>query len=238
VKEMKRLQKVIAESGYTSRRKAEELIEQGKVLVNGKIVKKLGTKVSNEDIITVNGLILKKEQKVYYLFYKPRGVVSTVSDDKGRKTVLDFFPQKERIYPVGRLDYNTSGLILLTNDGELTNYLLHPKNEIEKVYLVKIKGIVDANIIEQLKKGVLIDNSISKAKEIKVYKKDIKNQTSLVEITVHEGKNHQIKKMFNKVGLDVLKLKRICFSFLNLKGLKTGEYRKLTIREIKKLFRV
>lgn len=235
---MKRLQKVIAESGYTSRRKAEELIEQGKVLVNGKIVKKLGTKVSNEDIITVNGLILKKEQKVYYLFYKPRGVVSTVSDDKGRKTVLDFFPQKERIYPVGRLDYNTSGLILLTNDGELTNYLLHPKNEIEKVYLVKIKGIVDANIIEQLKKGVLIDNSISKAKEIKVYKKDIKNQTSLVEITVHEGKNHQIKKMFNKVGLDVLKLKRICFSFLNLKGLKTGEYRKLTIREIKKLFRV
>jgi 23S rRNA pseudouridine2605 synthase len=236
VKEMKRLQKVIAESGYTSRRKAEELIEQGKVLVNGKIVKKLGTKVSNEDIITVNGLILKKEQKVYYLFYKPRGVVSTVSDDKGRKTVLDFFPQKERIYPVGRLDYNTSGLILLTNDGELTNYLLHPKNEIEKVYLVKIKGIVDANIIEQLKKGVLIDNSISKAKEIKVYKKDIKNQTSLVEITVHEGKNHQIKKMFNKVGLDVLKLKRICFSFLNLKGLKTGEYRKLTSLEIKKLF--
>ncbi|MGI6329892.1 MAG: pseudouridine synthase [Bacilli bacterium] len=235
---MIRLQKVIAKSGYTSRRKAEELIKRGRVLVNGKVVQELGTKVSKEDIIVVNGLILKQEQKVYYLFYKPRGVVTTVKDDKKRKTVLDFFPLKERIYPVGRLDYHTSGLLLLTNDGELTNYLLHPKNEIEKVYLVKIKGIVDNKIINQLKKGVFIDGSISKAKKIKVNKKDLEKQISFLEITIHEGKNHQVKKMFNKVGLDVLKLKRICFSFLNLKGLKTGEYRKLTIREIKKLFRV
>ncbi len=233
---MIRLQKVIAKSGYTSRRKAEELIKRGRVLVNGKVVQELGTKVSKEDIIVVNGLILKQEQKVYYLFYKPRGVVTTVKDDKKRKTVLDFFPLKERIYPVGRLDYHTSGLLLLTNDGELTNYLLHPKNEIEKVYLVKIKGIVDNKIINQLKKGVFIDGSISKAKKIKVNKKDLEKQISFLEITIHEGKNHQVKKMFKKVGLEVLNLKRIRFSFLDLKGLKSGEYRKLTSLEIKKLF--
>ena len=151
---MERLQKVIANSGYCSRRKAEEYISTGKVKVNGEVIKELGTKVSGEDYIEVNGNPLnKKEEKVYYLLNKPRGVVTTSKDDKNRKTVVDLIKTDKRIYPVGRLDYDTTGIILLTNDGELTNYLTHPKNEIEKVYVAKINGIITK---EELKKCVVV----------------------------------------------------------------------------------
>ena len=147
---MERLQKVIANSGYCSRRKAEELIKNGKVMVNGKKIEELGFKVDVNDIITVENKILKKENKEYILLYKPRGVVTTTSDEKGRKTVLDLIETNKRLYPVGRLDYDTSGLLLLTNDGELTNILIHPKNEIDKVYIAKINGIMNGFEIKSI----------------------------------------------------------------------------------------
>ena len=154
---MERLQKRIAESGITSRRKAEELIINGKVKVNGQIVTELGTKVSKKDQIEVNNQLITKENKEYYLLNKPRGVVTTTKDEKERKTVVDFIPTNARIYPVGRLDYDTTGVLLLTNDGEFANILMHPNNEIDKVYMAKLNGIIKGEQINQLKNGVVID---------------------------------------------------------------------------------
>lgn len=231
---MERLQKVIANSGYCSRRKAEELIKNGKVMVNGKKIEELGFKVDGNDIITVENKILKKENKEYILLYKPRGVVTTTRDEKGRKTVLDLIETNKRLYPVGRLDYDTSGLLLLTNDGELTNILIHPKNEIDKVYIAKINGIMNGFEIKTLEKGVLIDGKKTAPCKVKVRKKE--KDSSIIELTIHEGKNHQVKKMFETIGFKVLKLKREKLAFLNLSGLKPGEYRYLSIKEVKMLY--
>lgn len=233
---MERLQKVIALSGYCSRRKAEELIIAGKVMVDGRVVTELGTKVDGNNSITVEGKLLKKENKEYILLYKPRGVVTTTNDDKNRKTVLDLIETDKRLYPIGRLDYDTTGLLLLTNDGELTNLLIHPKNEIDKVYIAKIEGILSGSDIRKLENGVLIDGYKTSKSKVKVKKIDKKNNTSLVQITIHEGKNHQVKKMFESVGYKVIKLKREKLAFLDLTGLKPGEYRKLSIKEVKKLY--
>ena len=233
---MERLQKVIAASGYCSRRKAEELITKGKVKVNGEVIKELGTKVDGNDQIMIEGKALEKENKEYILLYKPRGVVTTTSDDKKRKTVLDLIETDKRLYPVGRLDYDTTGVLLLTNDGELTNLLIHPKNNIDKVYVAKIEGILTGLEIKQLERGVVIDGFKTSPAIIKVRKKDKKNNDSLVQITIHEGKNHQVKKMFEAVGHKVIKLKRERIAFLDLSGLKPGEYRKLNIKEVKKLY--
>lgn len=157
---MERLQKFIANSGYTSRRKAEELILARRVKVNGRVVTELGTKVSNSDVIEIDGLVLnneQKEQKVYYLLNKPRGVITSTTDDKGRKTVIDLIATDKRIYPVGRLDYDTTGALLLTNDGELANLLMHPKNNIDKVYVAKVKGLIGRNELVRLATGVYVD---------------------------------------------------------------------------------
>lgn len=234
---MERLQKVIALSGYTSRRKAEELISAGKVKVNGQIITEMGYKVNFEDYIEVEGNPLQtKEDKVYYLLNKPRGVVATVSDDKGRKTVVDLIKTTKRIYPVGRLDYDTTGLIILTNDGELTNYLTHPKNNIEKVYVAKIKGIINKEDLKKLCNGVFIDGRKTSKCKAKILKIDKKNNSSVVELIIHEGRNHQVKNMFLAIGYEVLKLKRESVSFLTLDGVKSGEYRQLSIKEVKKLY--
>lgn len=233
---MERLQKVIAQSGVTSRRKAEELIVEGKVKVNGKVVRELGTKVSSNDEILVNDELISSEQKEYYILNKPRGVLSTTSDDKNRKTVVDMIPTTTRIYPVGRLDYDTTGLILLTNDGEFANILMHPRSEIDKVYVAKLKGIVKGEQINKLKEGVLIDNTLVKASRVKLKKQDPKTNTCMVQIIIHEGKNHQVKKMFDAVGYEVLKLKREKVAFFDLKGLQSGEYRKLTAKEVAKVY--
>ena len=234
---MERLQKVIANSGYCSRRKAEEEITKGHVTVNGQIITELGTKVNVSDVIEINGTVLKKQdEKEYILFFKPREVVTTTHDDKGRKTVLDYIDTDLRIYPIGRLDYDTTGLLLLTNDGELANLLMHPKTEIEKVYVAKIEGILTGKEINKLKNGVVIDGRKTSKAKVKVRKVDKKNQTSIVEITIHEGRNHQVKKMFEREGHTVLKLKRERFAFLDLKGLRSGEYRYLNIKEVKKLY--
>lgn len=234
---MERVQKVISNLGYTSRRDAEKLINEGKVLINDKVAV-LGDKVTNKDIIKINGVILDKEKndKVYFLLNKPRGVVSTVKDPEGRKTVIDLIETDKRIYPVGRLDYDTTGVLILTNDGELTNILLHPKNEIDKVYLAKIKGIISGSDIYKLKQGVMIDNKLTSKSRVKLKSYSKKNNTSLVEITIHEGRNHQVKKMFQSLGYDVIKLSRIKFANLDTHNLKSGEYRNLSIKEVKKLY--
>lgn len=233
---MERLQKVIAASGVTSRRKAEELITSGKVKVNGKVVTELGVKVSDKDKVEVNDILISKQISEYYLLNKPRGVVTTTKDDKGRKTVIDLIPTKARIYPVGRLDYDTTGVLLLTNDGEFANILMHPNNNIDKVYLAKLKGIIKGEAINKLKEGILIDGNLLKASRVKLKKIDQKTNTCFVQITIHEGKNHQVKNMFSEVGFEVLKLKREKVAFFDLKNLQSGEFRKLTPKEIAKVY--
>ena len=236
VKKMIRLQKAISEAGVCSRREAEKLILQGKVEVNGMIVKTLGTKVKGDDVIFVNGKEILKEEKEYYLLYKPRGVISSSKDEKGRKTVVDLIDTNKRLFPVGRLDYDTSGIILLTNDGELSNKLLHPSKSVEKTYVAKVEGLVIKPEIKRLENGINIDGIKTKKAKAKLIKYDKKNDSSYIKLTITEGRNHQVKKMFEEIGHEVKKLKRESFSFLDLTGLRVGEYRKLNTKEVKKLY--
>lgn len=233
---MERLQKVIANSGFVSRRKAEELIRAGKVKVNGQVVLEMGVKVTAKDEIDVDGYTIKMEEKEYYLLNKPRGVITSTKDEHGRKTVIDLIPTTKRIYPVGRLDYDTTGVLLLTNDGELTNLLIHPRRNVEKMYIAKVKGLLGKRQINSLQNGVMIDGVKTAKAKARIKKYDKKTDTSLVELIIHEGKNHQIKKMFEAIGYTVLKLRREQFCFLRVDGLKSGEYRKLSPKEIKKLY--
>ena len=234
---MERLQKVIASYGYASRRKAEDLIRHGKVLVNGKVITELGTKVLANDIISIDGVIINNDVKhEYYLLNKPRQVISSVEDKLGRITVRDLINTEARIYPVGRLDYDTTGLIILTNDGDFANMLMHPSYEIEKTYVAKINKVLDKDDINKLKKGIVIDNRKVDIKRFKVRKKDVEKNTSIVELTIVEGRNHIVKKIFESMRIDVIKLSRVSYAFLTLDGLKSGEYRKLSIKEIKKLY--
>jgi len=231
-----RLQKIIAESGYASRRKAETLITEGKVSVNGEIVKVLGTKVKTTDEIIVEGVPLMRETKEYYLLNKPREVVSTSSDDKGRKTIVDIIETDKRIFPIGRLDYDTTGLILLTNDGELTNILTHPNSRVPKTYLAKLDKELTMGDYFAIKNGIKIDGRRVAVSHIKIKKKDKKTGACFVEITIHEGRNHIIKRLFSHLGYDVEKLTRTHYAFLNLGTLLSGEYRTLTKQEVSKLY--
>jgi 23S rRNA pseudouridine2605 synthase len=233
---MERLQKVIAHAGFASRRKAEQLILDGQVRVNGKVVRELGIKVTSADRVEVNGIPVEREEPVYFLFYKPRGVISSVKDDKGRRVVTDFLPDiKQRVYPVGRLDYDTSGLLLLTNDGEFANLLMHPKNEIQKVYVAKIKGIPSREKVRSLERGVQLEDGKTAPAKAKVISIDKKKQTSIIELTIHEGKNRQVRRMFEAIGHPVMKLKRERYGFLTLQGLNVGDMRELTPHEVKQL---
>ena len=234
---MERLQKVIANCGYCSRRKAEEFISRGKVKVNGEVVTELGTKVNMNDLIEVNGVSLDtKEDYVYYLLNKPRGVITSTSDDKDRKTVIDLIDTNKRVYPVGRLDYDTTGVLIVTNDGKLANMLMHPSNNIEKVYVAKIEGIISRNDIIKLEHGVIIDGIKTSPCKAKITKVDKKNNTSIVKLIIHEGRNHQVKNMFKSLGYNVIKLKRESVAFLTCDGIKSGEYRELSIKEVKTLY--
>ena len=234
---MERVQKVIAECGYCSRRKAEKLILEGKVKVNGSVVTELGSKVSIGDSIEVEGVTLDNNKNYeYYLLYKPRGVISSSSDDKGRKTVVDFINTNTRIYPIGRLDYDSSGIILLTNDGNLSNKLMKPNSEIDKVYIAKVEGILTGYDIKRLKEGVIIDGKKTSRASVKLKSISKEKNTSLVEITIHEGRNRQIRKMVETLGKKVIKLKREKYAFLDLTGLKPGEYRRLSNKEIAILY--
>lgn len=231
---MERLQKVIAECGYASRRKAEELIKTGHVYVNGEKVTVLGTKVNGNDDIVIDGVHLNKEEKETYILYKPAGYVSTVNDDKKRKTVVDLIDTDKRIYPIGRLDYDTTGLLLLTNDGELANTLMHPSNHVEKTYIAKLDKIITVEDIYKLKNGVVIDGIKCLPTRVKLKHKN--DNTSTVEITIVEGRNHIVKRVFSEIGYKVVKLKRTTYAFLTLDNLKEMDYRKLTVKEVKKLY--
>lgn len=233
---MERLQKYLSECGVASRRKCEELILNKKVKVNGKIISELGYKVNNSDYVTVDDIEVKKKEKEYYILYKPEKVICSVKDEKNRPTVIDFVNTTEKIFPVGRLDYDTSGLLLLTNDGELSNMLTHPSHRIEKKYIAKIDGIITPKDVYALENGVILDGVKTKKAKVKIQKIDKKNRKSFVEITITEGRNHQVKNMFGCLGYKVLKLKRTNYDFLTLKNLSIGQARKLTIKEVKKLY--
>ena len=235
---MERLQKYLSSCGVASRRKSEELIINGHVRVNDEIICELGHKINEKDKVYVDDILVKKTDKLYYLLYKPEKIICSVKDEKGRTTVIDLIDTKEKIFPVGRLDYDTSGILLLTNDGELSNKLTHPSHHVPKTYYVKIDGIITINEIRLLEKGVIIDGVKTKKARAKIDKIDKKNNKSYVEITITEGKNHQVKKMFDSINHKVLKLKRISYSFLNLRGLSIGEYRTLTIKEVRQLYNV
>lgn len=234
---MERLQKVIASYGYTSRRKAEELIRKQKVMVNGKIITELGTKVSLSDVISIDGVIINKDVKhEYYILNKPRSVISSVTDEAGRITAVDLIDTEARIYPIGRLDYDTTGLIILTNDGDFANAMMHPSMNIEKTYIAKLDKVLTKEDILVIKKGITIDKRKVEVKKFKIKKRDLEKNADIVEITIVEGRNHIIKKLFKELGINVLKLSRIAYGFLDIKNLKSGEYRPLTIKEIKKLY--
>ena len=232
---MERLQKVIAQSGVCSRRKAEELITQGKVRVNGHVCNVLGTKVSGNDTIEVNGTVLDKEDKVYYIMNKPKGCVCTSADDKDRKTVLDFAPKGQRIYPVGRLDYDTSGVLLLTNDGEFCNRMIHPRYHLPKTYVVNVQGMLTGEDIHQIKTGIVTKECTYQPAHVNIVQKDYTRNRCILELTIREGKNHQVKKMMEALGYEVRRLHRSKFAFLEVKDLKPGEYRRLKPFEIKQL---
>ncbi len=231
-----RINKFIAHSGVASRRKAEELIKKGLVTINGQVITEFALTVKSGDRVEVEGLPIYNEEKVYYLLHKPRGVISSVSDDKGRKTVLDLLPEvKERIYPVGRLDWDTSGVLILTNDGDFTDKMIHPRNEINKVYVARVQGIADKEKLRPLTRGITVDGRKTQPAVYKILKVDPVKQRSVVELTIHEGRNHQVKKMFEAVGMPVDKLSRTCFAHLDLTGLRPGEFRRLNKKEISKL---
>lgn len=232
-----RLQKYLANSGVASRRKCEELILQGKVEVNGKVVTELGIKVNPEkDIIKFNGKEVKQTKKmVYILLNKPIGYVTTADDQFGRETVLDLVKVKERIVPVGRLDMYTSGALILTNDGDFVYKVTHPKHQIEKTYTVTVKGIVQNSEVEQLRKGVKIDDYTTKPAKVKILKTDTEKDISRLEITIHEGKNRQVRKMCEAVNRKVLALHRSKIGGIGVKDIELGKWRYLQENEIQKL---
>ncbi len=231
-----RLQKFLADSGIASRRKCEEYILEGKVKVNGKVVIQLGTKVNpTTDVIEFNNKKVKKDEEeyVYILLNKPLGYVTTVSDQFKRPTVLDLIKTNKRIVPVGRLDMYTSGALLLTNDGDFVYKLTHPKHEIEKTYNATLKGIITKEQVEHLEKGVAIEDYISRPAKVKILKIDEQKHISRIQITIHEGKNRQVRKMCENVGINVIALHRCKIGKLDVKDLKIGEWRYLKKEEVK-----
>jgi len=236
---MERLQKVIANHGYASRRKAEELITAGKVLVNGVQVTELGTKVSPSDAIEVEGVLLEQPELVYYMLNKPRGYISTLEDEYQRKKVTDLIVPtsvNERVFPVGRLDKDATGLLILTNDGNFMQKMTHPKFHIQKTYEVTLKGVITHRDLQQLSDGVFIERGVKVyADEYKLMKQDKRATTSRVQLVIHEGKYHQVKRMFSVIGFPVKKLKRIQYGSLKLENLPVGSYRRLKKQEVNKL---
>ena len=230
---MIRLNKYIAECGICSRRKADILIESGKVLVNDIVIKDLGVIIDDtKDQVKVDGKTISKENKyVYIMLNKPKGYVTTNSEQFGRKSVIDLIDTDYRIFPIGRLDMNTEGLLLLTNDGEFANKLMHPKNKVEKTYIANVKGNITKEKTEHLINGVDIGGYITKPAQVRIISKD-KNE---IEIKISEGKNRQVRKMCEAVGLKVINLKRTSIGKLNLGNLKIGEYRYLNKNEIDKI---
>ena len=236
---MDRLQKVIAHSGVASRREAEELIRQGVVSVNGKVITEMGYLVSSSDTITVNGEVIGKVDTYYYLaLNKPSGYICSTADEKRRKTIMELLPAKYqniRLYPVGRLDYDTKGVILITNDGTFMNEMVGPQSGVEKEYLARIEGLVTNEDLYIFYQGITIDGVKYLPARFKIESVDQKHSSSLVRLLITEGRNHQVKKMFEAIGHPVKKLTRVRFGCITLDGLNVGDVRPLTIHEIKLL---
>ncbi len=234
-----RLQKYMARCGVASRRKCEELILSGKVKVNNKIVNELGVKINSEvDIVSYEGTVIRpEEKKVYIMLNKPEGYITSVKDEKGRKTILDLVKVNERIYPIGRLDYDSSGLILLTNDGEIYNKIIHPRVKVGKKYIVLCKGEFTKDELTRFEKGIDIGGYITAKSKINIIDKEKNNDgiNTLVEIIIHEGKNRQIRRMCEALNHKVISLKRIAIGDIKLGYLKKGEWRNLTDDELKYL---
>ena len=232
---MERLQKVLARAGVASRRRCEQLIEQGRVVVNGEVVRVQGMKVDPaQDRILVDGQLVKLEAKRTFLFYKPLHVITSMFDPQGRKVVADYFRRvSERVYPVGRLDYDTEGLLLMTNDGELAHRLQHPRYEIDKQYLATVKGLITPQALRRLRNGVKLEDGWTAPAKVKLVGKE--NGCSQLCLTIHEGRNRQIRRMLRAVGFPVQALKRERVAFFTLRGLRPGEYRELTAEEQQRL---
>lgn len=231
-----RIQKYIADAGICSRRKAEEMIQNGLVKVNGETLTEFGYQIREGDRVEVDGAVITSiEKKVYYMMNKPKGYVTTVKDQFDRPCVLDLIGEdvKERIYPAGRLDYNTEGLLILSNDGEFVNTITHPRNAIKKKYIAVVNGIVKEENIEKLKRGVVIDKK--KTAPAEVFLSEIFKDKCVVEVTIHEGRNRQVRKMFEAVGHHVIDLQRVQVGPLELGSLKLGRVRKLNPNEVQAL---
>jgi len=230
-----RLNKYIAESGFASRRKAEEYIEQGRVMINGKVVTSLSTKVDPQnDVVYVDDVKLKVKEKVYFLLNKPKGFITSTSDEKNRKTVVDLISTREKIFPVGRLDYNTSGVLLLTNDGEFSNKITHPKNSFKRVYIATIDKSLEEKDKEKLLSGVFIEKRKGVFTELSYVKE--KNY-KIVRVATVEGRNHFVKRMFSSLGYRVVELERESFAGFSCKGIRPGEYKILAYSDIEKLMK-
>ncbi|HHY64538.1 MAG TPA: rRNA pseudouridine synthase [Clostridiaceae bacterium] len=227
-----RLQKYIAQCGAASRRRAEEMIKAGRVRVNGKTVTDMGITVSGSDRVEVDGKPIKKEKKlVYIMLNKPAGYVSTVSDPQGRKTVLDLVKGvEERIYPVGRLDYDTTGLLILTNDGDFAYRCTHPGHETRKTYIAEVKGLPSKSALRRLRKGVVLDDMPTHPAEVELV--EIRENSAVLKIIIHEGRKRQVRRMCEAVGHPVLDLKRIAIGKLSLGNLQPGEWRYMTQQEV------
>ncbi len=237
---MERLQKIISQAGLASRRAAEKLIIEGRVTVDGTVAK-LGSQAdASSQTICVDGKpIVESERHVYYLLNKPKGYISTAKDERGRKTVLDLLPEvRERIYPVGRLDNGTEGLLLLTNDGALMNGLLHPAREVWKTYTAQVEGVMDRQEVQALKKGVALEDGVTAPAKVRILDWDERKGRTKLEISIHEGKNRQVRRMCEAIGHPVHALKRTEFAGLNLSGVKRGEFRALFSEEIAYLYEI
>ncbi|AIF51563.1 pseudouridine synthase Rsu [Pelosinus sp. UFO1] len=234
---MERLQKVISQAGVASRRESEKIIQQGRVTVNGKVVTEMGTKVTpGKDRIMVDGKPIAGEKLVYILLYKPKGILTTLKDPQDRKTVASLVSDiTQRIYPVGRLDYNTEGLLLLTNDGALTHALIHPSKKIDKTYIAKVAGRPSQEKLDLLRVGIQLEDGMTAPAVINMIDFDRERNMTSLQITIHEGKNRQIRRMFEAIGSDVKQLKRVQFAFLTLEGLRRGSYRHLLPQEVEAL---
>ena len=236
---MERLQKYLARCGVASRRKAEEIIQDGRVSVNGEVITQMGYKVSSGDVVLVDGKAIEVKNHIYLVMNKPRGVVSTASDELKRKDVVSLLPdslQEYRPYPVGRLDYDTKGVLLLTNDGEFMNMLVGPKSNIEKEYLARVDGLFPKELVGKVQKGLKIDDYVTRPCKLFIEEYDKKNSSTLLKLIINEGKNHQVKKMLESVGYPVKRLTRIRFGCVSIDGLKEGDIRELSPHEIKTLY--
>ena len=235
---MERLQKVIAASGVTSRRKAEVLISEGRVSVNGVVIREMGYKVKKGDQIEVDGELIQKENKVYYVMNKPKKCLCTLDDEHDRKTVVSLIQCDERIFPVGRLDYDTSGVLILTNDGEFANMIIHPRYHLPKTYDVLIDGILETSQIKEMEKGIMLDDGMTLPAKVRVRKKDYVHKKTKFDLTIVEGRNHQVKRMVEYFDYQVTSLHRKSLGFLKVDDMSQGSYRLLKPQEVKDLRRL